>query len=94
MAVKLVNAYVLVEHHVPKNQTASGLYLPDTGLLKSQTGTVVAVGRAFFDNGTQMEFDVKPGDTVMFKNTDGLPMTVEGKELLALSFAQIIGVLT
>ncbi len=94
MTVKLVNAYVLVRRDIPTNKTASGLYLPDNGLLKSQTGTVVAVGRAFFDNGQKMEFEVKEGDTVMFRNTDGVPMTVDGEELLALTFAQVIGVLT
>ncbi len=93
MSIKLVNAYVLVKRDDPTTTTKGGLLIPDSALRKSDLGVVYAVGEARFDNGEKMHFDVKEGDRVIFRKTDGEQITVDGIDVLLLSFAQIIGVL-
>lgn len=93
MGIKLLNAHCLVRPD-PVITEIKGIQLPDNLQKKNVTGTVVAVGQYYFNNGTKMDFDLKPGDKVQYRPYDGDLIPVDGEELLLLALAQLIGVVT
>lgn len=91
MTIKLLNAHCLVKPDAPIT-ALQGIQLPDQLVRKPSTGTVVTVGQYYFNNGTKMDFDLKPGDKVQYRPYEGDPIIVDGEELLLLALAQLIGV--
>ena len=54
------------------NQTAGGLYIPDTAKEKPQEGEVIAAGQGKYkEDGTRQALDVKAGDRVLFGKYSG-----------------------
>ena len=55
------------------NQTAGGLFIPDTAKEKPQEGEVIAAGEGKYkEDGTRQALDVKAGDRVLFGKYSGL----------------------
>ncbi|CAA6805460.1 MAG: Heat shock protein 60 family co-chaperone GroES [uncultured Sulfurovum sp.] len=77
---------VLIEREEQTNQTASGLYIPDSAKEKPLEGKVIAVGKEAVEAG------VNEGDTVVFPKYGGTELTLDGKEYLIMSSDDILGV--
>jgi chaperonin GroES len=78
---------VLIEREEQTNQTASGLYIPDSAKEKPLEGKVIAVGKEAMEDG------INEGDTVVFPKYCGTEITVDGTEYLIMSSEDIFGVL-
>jgi len=78
---------VLIEREEQTNQTASGLYIPDSAKEKPFEGKVVAVGKDAIEAG------LVEGDRVLFPKYGGTEVTIDGKEYLIMSSDDILGVM-
>ncbi|CAA6809756.1 MAG: Heat shock protein 60 family co-chaperone GroES [uncultured Sulfurovum sp.] len=78
---------VLIAREEQTNQTASGLYIPDSAKEKPLEGKVVAVGKE------AIEIGINEGDTVVFPKYGGTEITVDGTEYLIMSSDDIFGVI-
>jgi chaperonin GroES len=78
---------VLIEREEQTNQTASGLYIPDSAKEKPLEGKVIAVGKDAIEAG------INEGDTVVFPKYGGTEITVDGTEYLIMSSEDIFGVI-
>jgi co-chaperonin GroES (HSP10) len=90
--IRLLNAHCLVRPDDPVTRLGS-VELPDFLQRKAAKGTVVAVGQYYFNNGTKMDFNLKPGDRVQYRPQDGDLQNVGEEQLLMLGLSQLIGVL-
>ncbi|HBR57956.1 MAG TPA: co-chaperone GroES [Blastocatellia bacterium] len=76
------------------NQTAGGLYIPDTAKEKPQEGEVIAVGEGKYkDDGTRQQPDVKAGDRVLFGKYSGSEIKLDGEEFLIMREDEILGII-
>jgi len=78
---------VLIEREEQTNQTASGLYIPDSAKEKPLEGKVIAVGKDAIEAG------INEGDTVVFPKYGGTELSIEGTEYLIMSSDDILGVM-
>lgn len=77
------------------NQTAGGLFIPDTAKEKPQEGEVIAVGEGKYkDDGTRQTLDVKAGDRVLFGKYSGSEIKLDGEEFLIMREDEILGVIS
>src|SRR6187401_3335564 len=77
------------------NQTAGGLYIPDTAKEKPQEGEVIAVGEGKYkEDGTRQTLDVKAGDRVLFGKYSGSEIKLDGEEFLIMREDEILGVIS
>ena len=90
--LRLLNAHAVVRPNDPETVTKNGVMIPEQFQRKSTEATVVAVGQYYFNNGTKMDFDLKPGDVVRYRPHDGEIIFVDDEPLLLLALAQLIGV--
>ena len=75
------------------NQTAGGLFIPDTAKEKPQEGEVIAVGEGKYkDDGTRQTPDVKAGDRVLFGKYSGTEFKLDDEDLLIVSQKDILAV--
>lgn len=85
---------VVVEPIEQEDVTASGLFLPETAKEKPQQGKVVAAGRGRRDDaGKLVEMDVQVGDKILFAKYAGTEIKLDGKKLLIMKEADILGIL-
>jgi chaperonin GroES len=85
---------VVVEPTEQEDVTASGLFLPETAKEKPQQGKVVAAGKGRRDDsGKLVEMDVQVGDKILFAKYAGTEIKLDGKKLLIMKEADILGVL-
>ena len=78
---------VLVKQEEADQQTAGGIYIPDTAQEKTQNGVVLAVG-------DDEEIKVKVKDKVVYDKYAGTTIKVDDEEQLILKAADILAVLT
>ncbi len=86
---------VIVEP-VEQEETIAGgmLVLPETAKEKPQQGMVLAAGEGKRDeDGERIPMDVKVGDKVLFAKYAGTEIKMDGKKLLIMKEADILGVL-
>ena len=77
------------------NQTAGGLYIPDSAKEKPQEGEVVAVGEGKYkEDGSRQTLDVKAGDRVLFGKYGGSEIKIDGEELLIMREDEILGIIS
>ncbi|WP_410503793.1 co-chaperone GroES [Leptolyngbya sp. 7M] len=77
------------------NQTAGGLFIPDTAKEKPQEGEVIAVGEGKYkDDGTRQTLDVKAGDRVLFGKYSGSEIKLDGEEYLIMREDEILGIIS
>ena len=58
---------IVVSREVTQDQTAGGIFLPESAKDKSSRGTVIAVGEGrLLKDGSRSPLQVKPGDMVIF----------------------------
>ena len=76
------------------NQTAGGLFIPDTAKEKPQEGEVIAVGEGKYkDDGTRQTPDVKAGDRVLFGKYSGSEIKLDGEEYIIMREDEILGII-
>jgi chaperonin GroES len=76
------------------NQTAGGLFIPDTAKEKPQEGEVIAVGAGKYkEDGTRQTPDVKEGDRVLFGKYSGSEIKLDGEEYLIMREDEILGII-
>ena len=76
------------------NQTAGGLFIPDTAKEKPQEGEVIAVGEGKYkDDGTRQTLDVKAGDRILFGKYSGSEIKLDGEEYLIMREDEILGII-
>ena len=77
------------------NQTAGGLFIPDTAKEKPQEGEVIAAGEGKYkEDGTRQTLDVKAGDRVLFGKYSGSEIKLDGEEFLIMREDEILGVIS
>ena len=76
------------------NQTAGGLFIPDTAKEKPQEGEVIAVGEGKYkEDGTRQTLDVRAGDRVLFGKYSGSEIKLDGEEFLIMREDEILGII-
>lgn len=86
---------ILVEPVEKEETIAGGLLLPETAKEKPQQGNVLAAGEGRRDDdGKRIPMDVKVGDKVLFAKYAGTEIKLDGKKLLIMKEADILGVIT
>ena len=77
------------------NQTAGGLFIPDTAKEKPQEGEVIAVGEGKYkEDGTRQTLDVNAGDRVLFGKYSGSEIKLDGEEFLIMREDEILGIIS
>ncbi len=86
---------VLVRRIQEEEKTAGGIIIPDSAKEKPSEGEVVATGPGKRnDKGDLIAMDIKAGDRVLFGKWSGTEVKLGGEELLIMSEADIMGIVT
>ena len=94
MKIRPLHDRVVVRRKEEEEKTAGGIVLPGNAKEKPSQGEVIAVGNGrILDNGETRALAVKLGDTVVFGQSAGNTVKVDGEELLIMSEIDIYGVL-
>ena len=83
MRAKPINGHVLVKPVEANEQTAGGIYLPDTARERLHEGEVVAVA----DDATE---EVAVGDRVIYKELGGTEIHLDTEEYILLSSEDLL----
>ncbi len=76
------------------NQTAGGLFIPDSAKEKPQEGEVIAAGEGKYkEDGSRQTLDVKTGDRILFGKYSGSEIKIDGEELLIMREDEILGII-
>ena len=95
MALTPLHDRVLVKRTEGEENTAGGLYIPESAKEKPSEGEVVSVGEgARKDNGELIAPAVKAGDRILFGKWSGTEVTVDGEEMLMMKESDIMGILS
>ena len=85
---------VLVERVDQDEKTAGGIIIPETAQEKPMEGRIVAAGPgAKSEDGSVSPLDVKVGDRVLFGKWSGTEVKIDGKDLLIMKEADIMGII-
>ncbi len=92
--IKPLDDRVVIEVIEESEQTAGGIFLPETAKEKPQRGRVVAVGPGTLnDAGERTPLNVKKKDEVLFAKYSGTEVEVDGKELLVMRESDLLAVI-
>ena len=86
--IKPLGDRVLVQP-LQEEQKKGGIFIPDTAKEKPQKGEVIAVA----DGKDAENIEVKVGDKILYGKYSGTEITVDGKEYLIMSNADILAVI-
>lgn len=84
---------VLVKAIAPEVKTKSGIVLPESAAEKSNQAEVIAVGPGKLVDGKRVAPEVKVGDRVMYKESWGSKIKIDGEEFELLDEESILAVL-
>ncbi len=93
MNIQPLSDRVVVQAQDAEEQTASGLYIPDTAKEKPQRGVVLAAGPGRVENGTKIDMTVKAGDTVLYGKYSGTEVTLDNQDYMIMRESDILGIL-
>lgn len=85
--------YLIVEPLKQEKTTASGIVLPESHEEKPQSGKVISVGAAIYDDGKEILCPVKVGDTVIYKEWGGKEYKENDTNLLILKFEDLMALI-
>ena len=83
MATRPINGHVLVKPLEANEQTAGGIYLPDTARERLHEGEVVAVA----EDATE---EVAVGDRVIYKELSGTEIKLDTEDYILLSSEDLL----
>ena len=93
MNLKPLGDRLVVKPSEQEEQTASGIFLPETAKEKPQQGTVVAVGPGIRkDDGERVALDVAEGNKVLYARYAGTTIKVDGEEILILKESDVLAI--
>ena len=92
-SIKPLGDRVVVKPEAAEEQTASGLYIPDTAKEKPQRGTIVSVGPGRVENGTKIDMTVAEGNTILYGKYAGTEITLDGDDYLIMRESDILGII-
>lgn len=93
MNLKPLGDRIVVKPSEQEDQTASGIFLPETAKEKPQQGSIVAVGPGVRnDAGDRVAMDVAEGDTVLYAKYAGTTIKVEGDDMLILKESDVLAI--
>ena len=75
-----------------KNQTTSGIYIPESTSEKPYLAKVVAVGNGGKIDGNEIDMQVKVGDKVLFSKFAGIEYSVENDEFLIIRQGDVLAI--
>ncbi len=76
------------------NQTAGGLFIPDSAKEKPQEGEVIAAGEGKYkEDGSRQTLDVREGDRILFGKYSGSEIKIDGDEFLIMREDEILGII-
>ena len=82
---------IVVKAIEQKNQTKSGIFIPDSAKERPQEGSVVAVGPGRVnDDGSRVAMDVAVGDVVIYSKFAGTEFEEDGEEYLIMKETDIL----
>lgn len=84
---------VLVEPIDVKDVTKGGIIIPDSAKEKPMEGKVIAVGKKRDDDGKEIPFDVKAGDTVLLPKYGGAELKIDDVTYQLVRESDLLGVL-
>ncbi len=85
---------VLVKRLEEEETSAGGIIIPDSAKEKPQEAEVITIGTGGKDdNGNDITFNVKVGDTVLISKYGGTDVKLDGIDYLILMESDILGVL-
>ena len=94
--LKPFDARVMVKKPERKEQTESGIFLPDTAVEQGQTaqGIVISVGRGSrnMNTGEWMPIPLKEGDTIIYSKFSGVEVEFEEEDYFIVAERDIIAV--
>ncbi len=93
MKIQPLSDRVVVQAQDAEEQTASGLYIPDTAKEKPQRGVVLSVGPGRVENGTKIDMTVKSGDVVLYGKYSGTEVTLDDQEYMIMRESDILGII-
>ena len=92
--VKPIDDRVVIQPTEAKNQTDSGIILPESAKEKPMHGKVVAVGPGKVnDEGERNELQVKKGDLVVYGKYAGTEVEVDGEDHVILRESELLAIL-
>ena len=92
--IKPLGQRVLVKRNEDEEQKSEGgIYLPDTAKEKPQEAEVLALGIGKDDEGKEVTFTVKKGDTVLISKYGGTEVKIDGAECMILNEGDILGII-
>ena len=92
MKIKPLFDRVVLKPIENKNQTNSGIYIPESTSEKPYVAKVVAVGEGGIIDGNQVEMKVKVGDKVLFSKFAGIEYKTENEEFLIIRQGDILAI--
>ncbi len=93
--IQPIGGFILVKPDKEEEKTASGLIIQTSGKgEKPQKGEVVALGSGKLDaNGKVIAWNVKEGDTVLFKKYAPEEIEIDGETMLIMQESDILGII-
>lgn len=90
-----IGAKILVSPEEKEEKTASGIFIPQTASQeKPQKGKIIALGTGkVTSEGKVLSFNVKVGQTVLFKKYSPDSLEIDGKEYLIMEEEDILAVI-
>jgi chaperonin GroES len=93
MNLKPLGDRLVVQPVEQDEQTASGIFLPETAKEKPQQGEVIAAGPGSRDDkGERVAMEVAVGDRVLYARYSGTTVKIDGKEYLILKESDILAI--
>ena len=83
---------VLVEPIDVKEVTKGGIIIPDAAKEKPMEGKVIAIGKKRDEDGKDIPFDVKVGDTVLMPKYGGTEVKIDDKTYQIVREDDLLGV--
>ena len=84
---------VLVEPIDVKDMTKGGIIIPDSAKEKPMEGKVIAIGTKRDEDGKEIPFDVKVGDTVLLPKYGGTELKINDVTYQLVRESDLLGVL-
>ena len=93
MALKPLQDRIVIKVIEDTEQTAGGIFIPDSAKEKPQKGEVVAVGEGKMnEKGEREPMDVKVGDVVLYAKYAGTEIKMDGVEYKILSIKDALAI--
>ncbi len=91
--IKPLGDKVIVKRVEATEQTAGGIFIPDSAREKPKRGVIKAVGTGkILDDGSRSQMQVKKNDEVFFTSYAGTEIKIDGDDFIIMDESDILGV--